>query len=133
MVDETQHVEAEGLVHVGHLREGNILGGVADRVEVPRGHGHDFRTYPTGSPVEAEGAVAQGVLVNALVHDRLDKIMEVFQQFPHANAVEVACHWDEPCFSEGALGWVAREDLAREAGLTKQFQFINDGVDHLFL
>lgn len=66
LVNQAQHVEAEGLVHVGHLREGNVLGRVAHGVEVPGGHRHHFRAYTTGCTIEAgKGTVAQGVLVNA--------------------------------------------------------------------
>ena len=133
LVNQSQHVEAEGLVHVGHLREGNVLGRVAHGVEVPRGHRHHFRAYTTGCTIEAEGTVAQGVLVNALVHDRLYEVMEMLQQFPQADAVEVTRDGDETCFRKGALRGVAGEDFIGKTSFAEEFEFVDNGIDHLFL
>ena len=59
--------------------------------------------------------------------------MEVLQEFPQAYAVEIAWDGDKASFSERALRWITGEDFIGKASLTQQLQFIDNGINHLFL
>ena len=75
LLQNTQHVHGEGLVHIGQRRERHVLLGVLHRVELARAHFNHLRLDTAGGTIDAPRRGAQCILVHRLVQRGLDEVV----------------------------------------------------------
>ena len=111
--------------------EMHVLLGVGKRVQFSGVHRDDLGPDTARRPVEAEGRVPYGGIVDGLIDQHLRHVMQPVEHFQKADARPVARHRNELLLGEGASRWIGGEHLGQHLGPDQDIGLQDHPPDHV--